>query len=135
VVNLSLGGQLPSTTEENFYQEMRSRGALIVCAAGNGSAASLIYPAAYPSNIAVGAVDVNNAHASFSNTGSELDVSAPGVGVLSSVPPNWGMPESYVETTQTFPSNGLTFAGTTGGLTKTIVNCGLGMIGDFPPAV
>ena len=65
VVNLSIGGDLSSITEQNFYQEMRSRGVLFVCAAGNYGT-SLIYPAAYPSTIAVGAVDVNNQHWDYS---------------------------------------------------------------------
>lgn len=135
VVNLSLGGAAPSTTEQNFYGEMRSKGALIVCAAGNGSGTTLIYPAGYASNIAVGAVDVNNSHASFSNTGSALDVSAPGVRVLSSVPQNHGFQESWVRTTETFASNGFEYAGLTDGITRPIIECGLGKIGEFPPTV
>jgi subtilisin family serine protease len=86
VVNLSLGGGGKSKTEENFYKSMRSKGALIVAAAGNDGRGSISFPAGYASNIAVGAVDRNNVRASFSNTGRNLDISAPGVGVLSSVP-------------------------------------------------
>lgn len=36
--------------------------------------------------LSVGAVDVDNQHASFSNTGTGLDISAPVVLVLSSYP-------------------------------------------------
>ncbi len=135
VVNLSLGGAAPSTTEQLFFEEMRSKGALIVCAAGNDGGAALIYPAGYPTNIAVGAVDANNAHASWSNTGTGLDISAPGVSVLSSVPDTWGMIESYVRTTQTFSSISFWGASTTQGITGIIVDCGRGFAGQFPPAV
>ena len=134
VVNLSLGGGAPSTTEQSFYQEMRNKGALIVCAAGNNSGTSLIYPAAYASNISVGAVDVNNGHASFSNTGSGLDVSAPGVAVLSSVPIGMGF-EASVATSEEYSAIGLTYAGLTTGITKPIIACGLGRVGDFPGSV
>lgn len=41
-------------------------------------------PASTPEAITVGAIDSNDARASFSNYGSILDVFAPGVGVLSS---------------------------------------------------
>ena len=134
VVNLSLGGGFPSTTEQNFYQEMRNKGALIVCAAGNNSGTSISYPAGYASNIAVGAVDVNNVHASFSNTGSGLDVSAPGVAVLSSVPIGKGF-EASVETTESFSAIGLEYAGLTSGISMPIIACGLGKVGEFPASV
>jgi subtilisin family serine protease len=47
VVNLSLGGGLKSRTEENFYKEMRNKGALIVAATGNDGATRISYPAGY----------------------------------------------------------------------------------------
>ena len=31
VVNLSIGGDVSSITEQNFYQEMRDQGVLLVC--------------------------------------------------------------------------------------------------------
>ena len=135
IVNLSLGGGTPSITEQAFYEEMRNRGALIVCAAGNDGANSLSYPAAYPTNIAVGAVDVSSARASWSNTGTDLDVSAPGVNVLSSVPDSWGMNDCSVRTTQTFSSLPLEGSPKTKGVTGTIVDCGRGLAGQFPPSV
>jgi subtilisin family serine protease len=44
---------------------------------------SVMYPAAYPQVIAVGAVDSYKEPAWFSNTGPETDVLAPGVNVVS----------------------------------------------------
>ena len=134
VINLSLGGGLKSRTEENFYKDMRAKGALVVAATGNDGAGRVSYPAAYAVNIAVGAVDKNNALASFSNTGTNIDVVAPGVGVLSSVPRGQGF-ESSVTSGATYTSFGLEFAGTTAGTTGTLVNCGLGQAGEFPSGV
>jgi subtilisin family serine protease len=127
VINLSLGGGSRSRTEENLYKKLYGQGVLIVAAAGNESAKKMSFPAGYDVVVSVGAVDVNNVHASFSNTGRGLDLSAPGVGVLSSVPDGTGV-ESSVRTTQDFRAFGMEFAGTTtdAGVTGTLVDCGLG---------
>ena len=44
------------------------------------------YPAAYPGIIAVGATGKSNRRASFSNTGSHIGISAPGLDILSTLP-------------------------------------------------
>lgn len=129
VVNLSLGGGLKSKTEENFYKKIRTAGAIVCAAAGNDGKKTLSYPAGYAVNIAVGAVDVNNAHASFSNTGRNIDVSAPGVMVLSSVPNGTGS-EASVSTSGSFRAFGMEFAGNTDGVTHKLVHCGLGNAGE-----
>ncbi len=135
VVNLSLGGGLKSRTEENFYKEMRNKGALIVAATGNDGATRVSYPAAYAVNIAVGAVDKNNVVASFSNRGSAIDVVAPGVSVLSSVPRGQGSESSVTNGTASYTSFGMEFAGKTSGITGNLVDCRLGQAGEFPAAV
>ncbi len=134
IVNMSLGGGLPSTTEQNFYNDMRAKGALIVAATGNDGTTTVSYPARYASNIAVGAVDRTNTLASFSNKGTNIDVVAPGVGVLSSVPRGQGF-ESSVTTNATYTAFGMEYAGTTDGITQTLVDCGLGQAGECPPSV
>jgi hypothetical protein len=85
---------------------MRNKGALVVAATGNDGATRVSYPAAYAINIAVGAVDKNNAIASFSNRGSAIDVVAPGVGVLSSVPRGQGSESSVTNGTASYASFG-----------------------------
>lgn len=135
VVNLSLGGGLKSRTEENFYKSMRSKGALIVAATGNDGATRISYPAGYATNIAVGAVDRNNAIASFSNRGTNIDVVAPGVGVLSSVPLGQGSESSVSNNGTTYTAYGFEFAGNTSGYTGKLVDCGLGQLNDFPSGV
>jgi subtilisin family serine protease len=130
IVNLSLGGGLKSRTEENFYKEMRSKGALVVAATGNDGRTSVSYPAAYPVNVAVGAVDRNDALASFSNTGKNIDVVAPGVAVLSSVPAGTGHEAEVSNNGSAYAAFGLEFAGSTNGATGTLVHCGLGNPGE-----
>jgi subtilisin family serine protease len=135
IVNLSLGGGLKSRTEENFYNDMRKTyGAIVVAATGNDSKTTVSYPAGYAINVSVGAVDNVNAHASFSNTGKGIDVSAPGVMVLSSVPRGTGS-ESSVTTTASFTSHGMEFAPKTTGTSGILVNCGIGNPADFPTSV
>ncbi len=124
VVNLSLGGGLKSRTEESFYKRMSER-ANIVAAAGNDSARTLSYPAGYPVVISVGAVDVNNNHASFSNTGKGLDLSAPGVDVLSSVPTGSGREAGVLLGDTEKRAFGLEYSGTTAGRLGLLVDCGL----------
>jgi subtilisin family serine protease len=126
VINMSLGGGDKSTTEQALYQQLIANGHMIVASSGNDGASRPSFPANYDVVVSVGAVDRNNAHASFSNTGGGLDLSGPGVDVLSSVPKGQGF-EASVTTTQTFEAFGLEFAGTTRsrGITKTLISCGL----------
>ncbi len=77
---------------------------------------------------------MNNAHASFSNTGTALDISAPGVLVLSSVPSGTGS-EASVSAGSDYRAFGLELAGRTPGLTATLVDCGLGQAGECPASV
>ena len=86
VINLSLGGgQSPGI--QQAIQYANSKGAVVLAAGGNNGEAgnAPMYPAAYPEAIAVAAVDTNLSHPSFGNTGNYLDVSAPGVGIVSAV--------------------------------------------------
>lgn len=59
-----------------------------VCTAamGNDSAAIVVYPAGYEEVIAVGAIDRSGNHAPYSNTGSHIDVAAPGTHIWSCTP-------------------------------------------------
>lgn len=129
IVNLSLGGGMKSRTEENFYKEMRTKGAVVVAATGNSGTTRISYPAAYAVNVAVGAVDVNDVVATFSQRGTGIDVTAPGVMVLSAVPPGTGS-EAEVFTTSSTRAFGLEFAGSSNGTTGTLVNCGIGNPGE-----
>jgi subtilisin family serine protease len=83
VINLSLGSPYPSSVVADAVAYAQGKGALIVAAAGNNGLNQLFYPAAYPGVIGVAATDSSDQRASFSNSGSHVDIAAPGVSILS----------------------------------------------------
>ena len=137
IISLSLGGLKSSRIEEKFYQDMYdNHGALIIAAAGNEGTDGLIYPAGYPVVLSVGAVDSNNAIADFSNYGNNLDLVAPGVNVLSSVPIGTGSEAEVIVDINSYLAFGMEFAGKTEGITGTVVDCGTGNdLSEFPDEV
>jgi thermitase len=82
VINLSLGGPWASITLEEAVAYARGKGALVVAAAGNDGWARYSYPAVY-ADLAVGATDSGGDGAWFSNSGYWVDLSAPGIDVVS----------------------------------------------------
>lgn len=85
VVTMSLGGSSYSTTMQNACDNAYNKGTVIVAAAGN-SGGAVLYPAAYDSVIAVAATDSNDVRASWSSNGPQVELSAPGVSVYSTMP-------------------------------------------------
>jgi subtilisin family serine protease len=107
VICMSLGGHNPSRVVAGVLRDAYDRGITCVAAAGNEST-HVAFPAAYPTVIAVGAIGrfgtfpEDSAHAltrsrftdqrgglfaaNFMNHGPEIDVCAPGVAILSTVP-------------------------------------------------
>jgi thermitase len=83
VISISLGSNADSTMLGNAVAYARSRGVIVVAAAGNEQETQLAYPAAYSGVISVAAVDANGQQAYFSNSGNGLFISAPGVGIVS----------------------------------------------------
>ena len=59
---------------------------MLVAAAGNDGNSTVSYPAGYAEVVSVAATDSRDAKASFSNTNSDVEVAAPGVDVLSTIP-------------------------------------------------
>lgn len=90
VVNMSLGGPFGSDFARRAYEAAEEADVLIVAAAGNDGVGRVGFPAAYETTFAVGAIDSTLAKADFSQWGPELDIVAPGVDVLSSVPQGTG---------------------------------------------
>ncbi|MFC7441073.1 S8 family peptidase [Laceyella putida] len=86
VISLSLGGSENSKALEDAVKYAAGKGAVIVAAAGNESTNAPSYPAYYDDAIAVAATDQNDLKAYFSNFGDWVDVAAPGVDILSTVP-------------------------------------------------
>jgi len=81
VINMSLGGPSDSITLRDAVAYAHGKGVTIICAAGNEYESGNLpsYPAAYDDYcIAVGATRYDRTRAYYSNTGSYLDIVAPG---------------------------------------------------------
>jgi subtilisin family serine protease len=86
IISMSLGGSSKSLNEERAFDELYASGILSIAAAGNGGNDKYHYPASYPSVVSVAAIDINYAVADFSQFNDQVELAAPGVDVLSTVP-------------------------------------------------
>lgn len=86
VVSMSLGGSNPSLTENTAFEAAYAANVLSVAAAGNGGSPQVSYPAGYESVVSVGAIDRDKKLADFSQHNADVELVAPGVGVLSTTP-------------------------------------------------
>jgi subtilisin family serine protease len=98
ITNNSYGTGSYSSQLNAAFDASAKTGVLHIAAAGNsgnsaGSGDNVIYPAKYASVVAVAAVDNNNLRASWSSTGADVEISAPGVSVLST----WNDSTSYLD--------------------------------------
>jgi serine protease len=131
VLNCSFGGDDPSRLEEEAYQAARDANVLVIAAVGNHSS-HVRYPAAYPSVVGVSGVDRSGNHASFANYGSEVDLVAPGVDVMSTMRIGQGRVGSVaLDSGALFPAYPLQFSpmGNEEGL---VVDCRFAERGHFP---
>jgi len=84
VINLSLGGTSPAQTEQDAINYAVAKGVFVAIAAGNEklSGNPTEYPASYAAGIAgamaVGATNRSGNRAYYSNTGSYVEIAAPG---------------------------------------------------------
>ena len=88
VINMSLGGTSAGLTEYLALQHAWDNNVFVAAAAGNdGNFGNPIsYPAAFLFAMSVGATDISDNIASFSTHNTFVEVSAPGVNILSTVP-------------------------------------------------
>ncbi|MGY0568164.1 S8 family peptidase [Bacillus safensis] len=97
VINMSLGGSKNEPKLHNAIKEAVKEDILVVCAAGNegdfrkgGDCSPLkdeySYPGAYSEVVEVGAVDLEGKLPCFTNTNLEIDLVAPGVKIISTIP-------------------------------------------------
>ncbi len=108
LINMSLGGGSPDPVLQAAVEDARTAGSVCIVAAGNDGQAQVSFPASDDMALAVGALgrqgtfpgdsaeidtvqapfgtDEKDYVASFSNTGTELDLIGPGVGIISTVP-------------------------------------------------
>ena len=83
IITMSLGASSSTETMKAACDNAYAAGIVIVAAAGNDYGASVSYPAAYDSVIAVSATDSNDNLASYSNVGPQVELAAPGTSVYS----------------------------------------------------
>lgn len=86
VISMSLGSPFRDARIIGAVEAALAAGAVVVCAAGNDGQGGVNWPGAHPGVITVGAYDKAFKVAPFSSRGPEVDVSAPGVDILSTVP-------------------------------------------------
>ncbi|MBI3115312.1 MAG: S8 family serine peptidase, partial [Candidatus Kerfeldbacteria bacterium] len=78
VINLSLGGNEDDPILHTAIINAKNDGVVLVAAVGNDGASTVSYPARYDEVISVGGVRFDETKASYSNTGTGLDLAAPG---------------------------------------------------------
>ena len=84
VINLSWGGYGTSLLIQDALTYAYDHNCVIVAAAGNNNTnAEKFFPGNYSQAITVAACNANDVRASFSNYGNNVDVTAPGVDILS----------------------------------------------------
>jgi serine protease len=86
IISMSLSGTHPNEYERKAFDALYAQGVLSVAAASNDGIDEYHYPASYDSVISVAAIDANYTVASFSQYNDQVELAAPGVGVLSTVP-------------------------------------------------
>ena len=100
---MSFGGPQASRADYEAMIASFAGGSVLVAASGNEyeSGNPISYPAAYPHVLTVGATDQSGAPASFSSSGPQVDLAAPGVAIPVQDPTD---PHSYL------PVDGTSFA-------------------------
>jgi serine protease len=124
VINMSLGGGFQSKAEESAFNAVEQT-VLSIAAAGNDGNKRHSYPASYDSVISVAAVDEFEAHADFSQATNQVELAAPGVHVLSTVPVGTGDEASALVDAVEYIGDKM--AGSVSGVVSgTLIDCGLG---------
>jgi len=99
VISMSFGGS-HSQEIDDALANAYGLGIVLVASAGNGNSDNLVYPGALDHVISVSASARRDLRAGFSSFGFWVDVAAPGVDVLSTVPTTGGIlcdPSGYAE--------------------------------------
>ncbi len=81
IINISLGAYQNSSVLTTAIDYASSRGVAIVAPSGNDQAAAMTFPAADNRVVSVGAVDAVEQQATFSNSGTGLKMTAPGLDI------------------------------------------------------
>jgi len=104
IISLSLGASGSSSSLESALQSAYNSGFVVTAAGGNDASDACDFtPASVPYVISVGATDIDDLRAAFSNFGTCLDVFAPGVNIPSSYIPYNDSYRSLSGTSQATP--------------------------------
>jgi subtilisin family serine protease len=103
IINLSLGGDEDTEIMRDATKYAVDRNVVVVASAGNEADGKARYPAAYDGVVSVGATGRSDTFTGFSSYGDYVDVSAPGVGILSTGWEDGELTYSY--------ANGTSFSG------------------------
>lgn len=88
-ITMSLGSSSTHIAFQKAIDYANSKGSVVFAAAGNsGKDVDIMYPARYPTTIAIGAIDENFNRTHFTCSGPSLDFLAPGHNILSLAPKN-----------------------------------------------
>jgi subtilisin family serine protease len=112
VINLSLSSTYDARVVAEAVAEANEAGVVVVAAAGNGATNRVLeFPAADTGVLGIAATDQNDLKSEFSNFGDRIDLSAPGVEIVSAVAgaaallaeenPDWVAPEISRRLTET----------------------------------
>jgi subtilisin family serine protease len=107
IISMSLGGGRSNKTEQRAFDSLAASGILSIAAAGNAGTSALSYPASYSSVVSVAAIDESKAWATFSQFNSQVEIAAPGVNVLSTVPMGTGRASALSVGTTTYAPGGM----------------------------
>ncbi len=102
VLSMSLGGPGSSAAGQAAVNHAHNtRGAVVFASAGNSGDSTKNYPAGYDNVIGVGATDNRDKYTAFSTYNSDVDLSAPGWKIYSTLPMypcslnSWGYQQKY----------------------------------------
>ena len=122
VISMSLGGSTQSNAEKNAFAALDAAGILSIAAAGNDGNTRKSYPASYDAVMSVAAVDSNNLIADFSQQNAAVEIAAPGVAVMSTLP--WKATNTLTVGASTYDGGHIEFAAL-GSATGALVDGGL----------
>lgn len=145
IINMSLGGGRPNSTEESAFKAFTRNGGLVIAAAGNDGNNVRTYPAGYESVMMIGANDANDEIADFSqfpactiiysgkgNKNNQqiidttcVEVTAGGVNTLSTYPADMVSASVLTADGQVLGSSGMSYAAQ-GNVTGSSYYMGLG---------
>lgn len=83
VINLSLSSDMDSAPLHKIIKLARSKGVIVLAAAGNDNSGAKYFPASYGENIAISSTDERDFRADFSNWQGYVKLSSPGVNIYS----------------------------------------------------